>query len=50
MITSFFETEEQLLRAQQMVLEAYIDNLSGDITYSTDEVKAIIYKIIHIKE
>ena len=34
-----FERREQLLRAQQMVLEAYIDNLSGAKTYSTKEVK-----------
>ena len=41
-----FERREQLLRAQQMVLEAYIDNLSGAKTFSTDEVKAMMDKII----
>lgn len=40
-----FERREQLLRAQQMVLEAYIDNLSGVKTFSTDKVKAIMEKI-----
>ena len=41
-----FERREQLLRAQQMVLEAYIDNLSGAKTFSTDEVKTMMDKII----
>ena len=41
-----FERREQLLRAQQMVLETYIDNLSGAKTFSTDEVKAMMDKII----
>ena len=41
-----FERREQLLRAQQMVLESYIDNLSGAKTFSTDEVKAMMDKII----
>lgn len=41
-----FERREQLLRAQQMVLEAYIDNLSGAKTFSSDEVKTMMDKII----
>ena len=40
-----FERREQLLRAQQMVLEAYIDNLSGAKTFSTDEVRTMMEKI-----
>lgn len=41
-----FERREQLLRAQQMVLEAYIDNLSGAKTFTTEEVKMMMDKII----
>ena len=41
-----FERREQILRAQQMVLEAYIDNLSGTKTFTTDEVKTVMSQII----
>ncbi|MBO4286004.1 MAG: type II toxin-antitoxin system Phd/YefM family antitoxin [Bacilli bacterium] len=41
-----FERREQILRAQQMVLEAYIDNLSGAKTFTTEEVKTMMNKII----
>lgn len=41
-----FERREQLLRAQQMVLEAYIDKLSGSKTFTTEEVKTMMDKII----
>ena len=41
-----FERREQILRAQQMVLEAYIDNLSGAKTVTTEEVKTMMNKII----
>lgn len=41
-----FEKREQILRAQQMVLEAYIDNLSGTKTFTTKEVKTMMAKII----
>ncbi len=44
-ITSF-ERREQILHAQQMVLEAYIDNLSGTKTFTTDEVKKVMNQII----
>ena len=41
-----FERREQILRAQQMVLEAYIDILSGTKTFTTDEVKTVMNQII----
>lgn len=41
-----FERREQTLRAQQMVLEAYIDQLAGARTYSTEEVKTMMDRII----
>lgn len=41
-----FERREQILRAQQMVLEAYIDNLSGAKSFSTEEVKAMMNRVI----
>ena len=41
-----FERREQILRAQQMVLEAYVDNLSGARTYTTDQVKAMMEKAV----
>ena len=41
-----FERREQTLRAQQMVLEAYIDQLAGAKTYSTEEVKTMMDRII----
>ena len=41
-----FERREQMLRAQQMVLEAYIDQLAGAKTYSTEEVKSMMDRII----
>ena len=41
-----FERREQILHAQQMVLEAYIDNLSGTKTFTTDEVKTVMNQII----
>ena len=41
-----FERREQILRAQQMLLEAYIDDLSGIKTFTTDEVKTVMNQII----
>ena len=41
-----FERREQLLKAQTMVLEAYIDGLSGAKNYSTEEVRAMMDQII----
>ena len=41
-----FEKREQMLRAQQMVLEAYIENLAGSKTFTTDEIKTMMNKII----
>ena len=41
-----FERREQTLRAQQMVLEAYVDQLAGAKTYSTEEVKSMMDRII----
>ena len=41
-----FERREQLLKAQQMVLEAYINGLSGAKNYSTGEVRAMMDQII----
>ena len=41
-----FERREQILRAQQMVLEAYIDNLSGAKSFSSEEVKTMINRVI----
>ncbi len=44
-----FEKREQILRAQEMVLEAYADNLSGSKTYGSKQVKAMMDKIIEGK-
>lgn len=41
-----FEKREQLLRAQQMVLEAYIDELSGAKPFRTEEVQAMMNQIL----
>ena len=41
-----FERREQLLKAQKMVLEAYIDGLSGAKNHSTEEVRAMMDQII----
>ena len=41
-----FERREQILRAQQMVLEAYIDNLAGAKTFSSEEVKSMMDRLI----
>jgi len=41
-----FERREQILRAQELVLEAYAENLSGVRPYTTDEVRAMMEKII----
>lgn len=41
-----FERREQILRAQQMVLEAYIDQLAGAKSFSTDEVRSMMNQII----
>ena len=41
-----FERREQVFKAQQMVLEAYIENLSGAKTYSTEEVVAAMEQIV----
>ena len=44
-ITSF-ERREQILRAQEMVLESYVDQLFGTKTYTSDEVKVMMDKLI----
>ena len=41
-----FERREQILRAQQMVLEAYLENLSGAKTFTTDEMRAMMTKVV----
>ena len=41
-----FEKREQLLRAQQMVLEAYVDSLAGAKSFTTEEVRLMMSKII----
>ena len=41
-----FERREQILRAQQMVLEAYIDQLAGAKSFNTDEVRSMMNRII----
>ena len=41
-----FEKLEQILCAQQMVLEAYIDQLSGAKSFTTDEVRSMMNRII----
>ena len=41
-----FERREQILRAQQMVLEAYIDQLAGAKSFSTDEVRSMMNRMI----
>lgn len=41
-----FERREQILRAQQMVLESYIDQLAGAKSFSTDEVRSMMNQII----
>ena len=48
-ITSF-ERREQILRAQQMVLEAYIDNLAGAKSFSSEEVKSMMDRLIDGEE
>ena len=41
-----FEKREQVFRAQQMVLEAYVDKLAGAKSYSNDEVRSMMDKVI----
>lgn len=41
-----FERREQILRAQQMVLESYIDQLVGAKAFTTEEVESMINRII----
>ena len=41
-----FEKREQILRAQQLILEAYIDNVSGAKTFTLDEMQEMMNKII----
>lgn len=41
-----FERREQILRAQQMILESYIDRLAGVKSFTTEEVKSMMDKII----
>ena len=41
-----YERREQILRAQEMVLEAYVDSLFGGKTYSTDQVREMMDKLI----
>ena len=45
-----FERREQILRAQQMVLEAYIDNLAGAKSFSSEEVKSMMDRLIDGEE
>lgn len=45
-----FERREQILRAQQMVLEAYIGNLAGAKTFSSEEVKSMMDRLIDGEE
>ena len=45
-----FERREQILRAQQMVLEAYIDNLAGAKSFSSEEVKSMMNRLIDGEE
>ncbi|MBE6135052.1 MAG: type II toxin-antitoxin system Phd/YefM family antitoxin [Erysipelotrichaceae bacterium] len=45
-----FERREQILRAQQMVLEAYIDNLAGAKSFSSEEVKSMMDRLIDDEE
>ena len=45
-----FERREQILRAQQMVLEAYIDNLAGAKSSSSEEVKSMMDRLIDDEE
>ena len=40
-----FECRGQVRKAQQMVLEAFIDNLLGAKTYSTKEVESTIHSL-----
>ena len=41
-----FERREQILHAQQMILEAYVDSLAGAKTFTAEEVKKMMNKII----
>jgi len=41
-----FERREQILRAQEMVLESYVDQLFGTKTCTSDEVKVMMDKLI----
>lgn len=45
-----FERREQILRAQQMVLEAYIDSLAGAKSFSSEEVKSMMDRLIDGEE
>ena len=45
-----FERREQILRAQQMALEAYIDNLAGAKSFSSEEVKSMMDRLIDGEE
>ena len=45
-----FERREQILRAQQMVLEAYIDNLAGAKSFSSEEAKSMMDRLIDGEE
>lgn len=42
-----FERREQILRAQQMVLESYIDQLAGAKGFTTEEVESMMGRIIN---
>ncbi len=44
-----FEKQEQIRRAQEMVLESYLDQLSGGKSFSTDEVRSAMNQIIEGK-
>ena len=41
-----FERREQIFRAQQMVLEAYIDKLNGAKAFDSETVKAMMDRVI----
>ena len=41
-----FKRREQTLHAQELVLEAYVDNLLGARTYTSDEVRLMMSLIL----
>ena len=43
------QNREQILRAQEMVLESYADQFNGGETYTTDEVESMMNRIIETR-